>query len=120
MINIAELITDPDFCQTITIKRTSIVITNHREVPTEATLTTTGIITIYNDKSSQLLPEANRSSEEIHVFTKIALYTTSLQGSTQYQADKIVFNGDNYLVQSALNDLQYGFCRATATREKQR
>ena len=86
MINIGELITDPDFAQPggINIIRRKCEIVNHRPVPTETVLNVPGIITIASDTSVEKLPEADRSTEDIHIFTHEQLLTTGRKGRSPH------------------------------------
>lgn len=124
MINVSELITDPDFAQPngISIIRRSCQTVNHKPVVTETNLTLAGIITIANDTSIEALPESDRSTESIHVFTLEKLFTTGYENDTAvngYLSDIVVWNGANYRVMSCLDDTQYGFCRSTAEKLEQ-
>lgn len=123
MINISELITDPDFCQPSGIKITRSItsVVNHKEesVPTE--ITVQGIITIDSENDDSLLSEADLNSERIHVFTHQRLKTVGLDklDKKTYSADIVHFNGADYIVRYCLDDAQYGFCRSTAVKLRQ-
>lgn len=124
MINIGELITDPDFAQPggINIIRRKCKIVNHRPVPTETVLNIPGIITIASDTSVEKLPEADRSTEDIHIFTHEQLFTTGRKDDVavnDYLSDIVVWQGVKYIVMSCMDDTQYGFCRSTATKLEQ-
>lgn len=121
MINIGELITDQDFAQPggINIIRRKCEIVNHRPVPTETVLNVPGIITIASDTSVEKLPEADRSTEDIHIFTHEQLLTTGRKDDVavnDYLSDIVVWQGVKYIVMSCMDDTQYGFCRSTATK----
>ena len=121
MINIGELITDPDFAQPggINIIRRKCEIVNHRPVPTETVLNVPGIITIASDTSVEKLPEADRSTEDIHIFTHEQLLTTGRKDDVavnDYLSDIVVWQGVKYIVMSCMDDTQYGFCWSTATK----
>lgn len=120
MINIAELITDPDFCQPngISITRSTVEIKNHAPVETPFDVKVQGIITIADETSDELLSEADIVKERIHVFTHDRLKVEGvdkIDGKT-YSADIVHFNGANYIVRYCLDDSQYGFCRSTAVK----
>ena len=124
MINIGELITDPDFAQPggINIIRRKCEIVNHRPVPTETVLNVPGIITIASDTSVEKLPEADRSTEDIHIFTHEQLLTTGRKDDVaveDYLSDIVVWQGVKYIVIKCMDDTQYGFCRSTATKLEQ-
>lgn len=113
MINVGELIYDPDFCQTITVERTSCQIVNHRAEYSSSTFNVTGVITIADSKTLQMLPEADRLSGAINVFTEKELYITSHQETGPYISDIIHFEGKNYKIMNSFGDMQYGFCKST-------
>lgn len=121
MINIGELITDPDFSQPggINIIRRKCEIVNHRPVPTETALNVPGIITIASDTSVEKLPEADRSTEDIHIFTHEQLFTTGRKDDVAvngYLSDIVIWQDVKYIVMKCMDDTQYGFCRSTATK----
>ena len=57
MINISELITDPDFAQPNGIKiiRSTVETVNHRQVETPVEITLAGIITVANETSGSVV-----------------------------------------------------------------
>ena len=123
MINISELITDPDFAQPngIEITRSTVETVNHRQVETPVEITLAGIITVANETSDELLEEADRSKEQIDIFTheRLKLVGVDKVDGKQYAADIVKFNGANYIVRYCLDDAQYGFCRSTAVKLEQ-
>lgn len=123
MINVSELIEDPDFCQPkgIQITRTKTQIINHRPSKVTTNMVVQGIITISKENEDELLEEADRNSEHIHIFTYNRLKSVGkdkLDGQS-YEADIVKFNGSNYKVVSCMDDTQYGFCRSTAVKIEQ-
>lgn len=121
MINIGELINDPDFAQPsgVNFIRRKCDIVNHRPSVTETEMNVPGIITIASDTSVEKLPEADRSTEDIHIFTHEQLFTTGRKDDTAvngYLSDIVIWQGVKYIVMSCMDDTQYGFCRSTATK----
>lgn len=118
MINVRELITDPDFCQKIKVTRTKAEIYNYVPRQTQTSFFVTGIITIADDKDLQMLPQADRLSGAINVFTEQELYVThyNSEENQAYISDIIDFEGETYKVAYQLGDMQYGFCRSTCVR----
>lgn len=120
MINISELIGDPDFCQPngISITRTTTKIVNHKVVESPAEIKLIGIITIDSENEDSLLSEADLNSERIHVFTYDRLKTVGIDKTDgiEYAADIVHFNDNDYIVRYCLDDAQYGFCRSTAVK----
>ena len=78
LINVSELIGDPDFTQPngVNIIRRKVKVENHKQAITEQKLNVVGIITIADDTSIEMKEYADNSSEGIHVFTYSPLYTT--------------------------------------------
>lgn len=122
MINISELITDPDFCQPsgITIKRTIQEVVNHRINETTVTINIPGIITL-NDNVDSLEEHADRNSESIKVFTleRLKVVGKDKKSNVTYASDIVLFDGAQYIVRECLNDVQYGFCRSVAYKIEQ-
>lgn len=120
MINIAELIGDPDFCQPngINITRSTVSIENFKQVYNPVEMKLVGIITIGNENEDSLLSEADLNSERIHIFTYDRLKTVGIDkiDGNEYAADIVHFNGNDYIVCYCLDDAQYGFCRSTAVK----
>lgn len=120
MINISELINDPDFCQPngISVTRTIISIVNHRVSEETTDIKLTGIITIADENEDSMLSEADLNSERIHIFTYNRLKTVGIDklDGKEYGADIVHFNGNDYIVRYCLDDAQYGFCRSTAVK----
>lgn len=123
MINISELITDPDFCQPggVSITRSTVEVVDFKEVETPKRIKVQGIITIDSENEDSLLSEADLNSERIHVFTFQRLKTVGVDklDGKKYAADIVHFNGTDYIVRYCLDDAQYGFCRSTAVKLRQ-
>lgn len=123
MINIRELITDPDFCQPngIEIIRRTSKIVNHKVESEEEKINISGIITISDENEDELLPESDRNKESIHIFTHERLKTVGNDKNDfiEYLSDIVLFNGNKYVVRYCLDDSQYGFCRSTAVKIEQ-
>ena len=120
MINIRELIADPDFCQPngISITRYTQSVVNHRVENTPTELNVTGIITIRDNNEDELLPEADTNKEAINIFTYERLKTVGIDkhDEEEYSSDIVHFNGVDYIVRVCLDDEQYGFCRSVAVK----
>lgn len=124
MINVGELIADPDFAQPggVNFTRRQCTIVNHRPSVTETKMNVAGIITIADDTSVEMLPEATRSTESIHIFTHEPLLTTGRkddQAMDGYLSDIVTWQGVDYIVMKCLDDTQYGFCRSMAEKLEQ-
>lgn len=120
MINVAELINDPDFCQPggINITRTKQSIKNHSVVETKSKIKVKGIITISSGNDNLLLPEANKNEEAINIFTydRLKVVGADRVDGISYGSDIVHFEGVDYIVRYCMNDAQYGFCKSIATK----
>ena len=123
MINVFELIGDPDFAQPngIKVTRSTVEVVNHQQVKTSKEIKLTGIITISDENTDEPLDEADMNKEKIHIFTYNRLKTVGIDkvDGKNYAADIVHFNGADYIVRFCLDDAQYGFCRSTAVKLEQ-
>lgn len=123
MINVSELVGDPDFAQPngIKVTRSTVEVVNHQQVKTSKEIKLTGIITISDENTDEPLDEADMNKEKIHIFTYNRLKTVGIDkvDGKNYAADIVHFNGADYIVRFCLDDAQYGFCRSTAVKLEQ-
>lgn len=123
MINVSELIGDPDFTQPngVKVTRSTVEVVNHQQVKTSKEIKLTGIITISDENTDEPLDEADMNKEKIHIFTYNRLKTVGVDkvDGKNYAADIVHFNGADYIVRFCLDDAQYGFCRSTAVKLEQ-
>lgn len=123
MINVSELIGDPDFAQPngVKVTRSTVEVVNHQQVKTSKEIKLTGIITISDENTDEQLDEADMNKEKIHIFTYNRLKTVGVDkvDGKNYAADIVHFNGADYIVRFCLDDAQYGFCRSTAVKLEQ-
>ena len=123
MINVSELIGDPDFAQPngIKVTRSTVEVVNHQQVKTSKEIKLTGIIKISDENKDEPLDEADMNKEKIHIFTYNRLKTVGIDkvDGKNYAADIVHFNGADYIVRFCLDDAQYGFCRSTAVKLEQ-
>lgn len=123
MINVSELIGDPDFAQPngVKVTRSTVEVVNHQQVKTSKEIKLTGIITISDENTDEPLDEADMNKEKIHIFTYNRLKTVGVDkvDGKNYAADIVHFNGADYIVRFCLDDAQYGFCRSTAVKFEQ-
>ena len=123
MINVFELIGDPDFAQPngVKVTRSTVEVVNHQQVKTSKEIKLTGIITISDENIDEPLDEADMNKEKIHIFTYNRLKTVGVDkvDGKNYAADIVHFNGADYIVRFCLDDAQYGFCRSTAVKLEQ-
>ena len=91
LIDVSELLTDPDFTSTVTlIRRASTVNTYGENVMTETQSTITAVVQGANTESLERVPEGARLSDLIEVYYKGRLTAESPSG----YADIVVWDGD--------------------------
>nr|DAK52348.1 MAG TPA: peptidase [Caudoviricetes sp.] len=122
MINVSELVTDPDFCQPNGINIIRSEITGYEDfapVTSEKSLNIPGVILIDKDLADEMLPEYDRSTESIITVTHELLHTTgkkSEDDTQEYIADIIVWQGVKYKVMRCRDNAQYGYCLSAAVK----
>lgn len=111
LLNIAELIDDPDFCQDFKVIRRLGSWDLGRFVTTEETLDTFGIIDPEPFKEMQFDPNGVLLTGIIKVYTYTPLYTTQKNktNSQEYNSDLIVWQDNHYLVLDETNYSDYGY-----------
>lgn len=123
LINVSELIADPDFCQPsgISITRYVNMVVDHRVKEILEDIVVEGIITIRRDNEDELLPEADSNKEAINVFTYNRLMTVGIDKASgqSYGSDIVHFDGADYIVRSCKNNAQYGYCMSVAVKIEQ-
>ena len=117
MINIAELITDPDFAQSYTVVRSVGGWVQGRFVKTEQSLLFTGPIIAANQKEVNMLPEGDR------VAGMMVFYTTAdnpfLMSRVEGEeglSDQPIWRGDRYKLLQVYQYDDYGYQKAIGHR----
>ena len=123
MINVSELIADPDFTQPngISVKRTSYKIIEHEIVETTSDIKLVGIIVPYDSRSNKQ-SYGDVISEIINVYTYDPLYLTgkpSVDSEVEYLSDLVIFRNQPYSVVSVSHYEQYGFSKAVCEKLRQ-
>ena len=123
MINVSELINDPDFTQPggVNIRRRKTSVVDFEQSTEESEFNVIGIITIANDLSAELGDYFDENSEYINVFTYMPLFTTGLGDGKNganvgqgYLSDIVLWKGKEYKVIKVKNDSEYGFAQNLA------
>ena len=109
--DVSDCILDPDFSQEFSIARvTEGVDTKGRTTTSNVTIMCVGVIAPATAEQLERVPEADRSSEVI------AIYSTTLltPGSTIYKPDVVTWRGGTYRVTSVMDFMDYGagYCLA--------
>lgn len=123
MINVSELINDPDFTQPggVNVRRRKTSVVDFEQSIEESEFNVIGIITIANDLSAELGDYFDENSEYINVFTYMPLFTTGLGDGKNganvgqgYLSDIVLWKGKEYKVIKVKNDSEYGFAQNLA------
>lgn len=112
MINIAEIIHDPDFVQPYTLYRKTTVFLAGRPQPGEQKLQRRGVIVAANSKDLLQVPEGDRVKGIIAVYDTEPLLVTSEAGTS----DEIVWHGERYRLFQVWPYKDYGYYKALGER----
>ncbi|MDU4960194.1 MAG: hypothetical protein E6X17_05985 [Sporomusaceae bacterium] len=112
MINVAELIHDPDFCQPFTLYRKSSVWVGGRAKTQEQAVSRRGVITAATTKDLLQVPEGDRVKGIIAVYDTEELRLSNETGT----ADELSWRGERYRLFQLWPYADYGFYKALAER----
>lgn len=111
MIDVAELIHDPDFCTEFDIIRKSGVQVRGRWVAKDETIPVTGIVTAVNSKDLQILAEGDRTNG-----LKTFYAVEELRGSSdKATADVCKYKDKFYRLIQDFNYSDFGYYKAIGT-----
>jgi hypothetical protein len=111
MLDVADVLQDPDLAQTLTVRRAVVAVDdNGRAAETPSTLTISGVVAPATDEQLQRLAEGDRSSETIAVYTATRL----TDGDDTHGPDVVAWKGGTYLVKSVWDWSDYGYFEALA------
>lgn len=120
MIDVSELITDPDFCQEFFVRRDNghIDDVTAEWVPNYSVLTMTGVITpAKQDDILVPLPEGERSNTFIRVFCTERLIMGGEEDD--FNADRIAWRGSAYKVIDSRPWGDFGYWEVVATQVRE-
>ena len=116
MINVGEIVVDPDFVQGFTYIRRELLWDNGRYTTTEETHTATGTIISRDNQEMNLQEGGILNSGSIGVWTHEKLYVTS-DNPNDHLADIIIYKGRRYIVNNNRDHSEYGYNRYECTIE---
>lgn len=120
MIDVSELLTDPDFCQpgAITITRLEGRNVDGYFQTTPSSFETIGIIRPASTEDIKMLPEGDRVEGMIIIYTSVQLFgTRKAQPNAGGLSDEVTWQGENYKVVQAANYSQFGYYKSMAERK---
>ena len=116
MIDVSEIITDPDFCQDFIVLRSTGSFVNHRWVENANTeVPMTGIIQVANEKELDQVLEGDRIKGAM-VFYSTEEFLLSHGGNTQGISDIAVYKGEKYKLYQTSDWGDFGYYKAIGTR----
>ena len=114
MIDVSEIVVDPDFVQSFTYIRRKIVWVNGRKELVETSHTAIGTLIPEDTENFDNTPQQVQISGALRVWTHETLQITS---SPDYLSDIVIYKGERYLVNNDRNLKEYGYNRYVCTRE---
>lgn len=116
MINLSEVITDPDLSQGFTILRSNGAWTNGVWIEgTPTAIGAAGVISVAKEKELRVLPEADRPESAMVFHATVPIYVSRVSPAPA-TADLLVWNGENYRTLYVWPYGDYGFYKAIAVR----
>lgn len=118
MINIAEMILDPDFVQSYTVRRNVGTWVGGRFVETPTTLEFQGVVMPANVQDVQMLPEGDRISGLINFYTtsENPFLISRADNGVSGTSDQLIWRGNNYRILQVYDYQDYGYQLAIGTR----
>jgi hypothetical protein len=121
LINVGEIITDPDLVQSFTVYRSSGQFVKGRwveDAPEQITMY--GVVSVMSQRELSFMPESDRVKAAMVFHSRVPIYVTraadgSNSGGT---SDKIMWRGDYYKISSVSPYSDYGYYKAVGERIK--
>lgn len=120
MINVSELITDPDFAQSFTVTRYLGAWVDGRLQEQKSEIPMMGVITPENTSDMNQLPGGDTITGRINIYSLEPLFTTRLQGdnsSRSSTSDEIEWRGEKWKILQTENFLDFGYFKSLAVRK---
>ena len=120
MINVTDVLHDPDIAQTFYVHRKSGEWVAGRFVQTnsdEARLKFHGVVTVASDKDLQQVPEGDRVKGAMCFITDKEIYVTR-EDNTSGTSDEVEWRGCRYKINAVAPWFDYGYNKAIGSRIK--
>ena len=123
MINVSELINDPDFAQPsgIDITRYTNTFVNHKVVQVAKNINIPGILILLTENSDSRMENYDRNVDELTILTyeRLKCVGEDKEDGTTYGSDIVHYKGADYIVRSCQDLSEYGYCRSKAVKIEQ-
>lgn len=119
MIDVSELIEDPDFAQSFTVTRRTGHWVDGNFVTTPKTIKMTGVIQPMNTRDVQMLPQGDTVKGAVNIWTTQPLHVTRLDKNEESGAvsDEVTWQGEAYKILEIQNFSDGGYYQAAAVRK---
>lgn len=118
MINVADVVSDPDLAQPFTILRSTGSWVNGVWQSTVVSTPSYGVIAEPTEVDLEMVPEGDKVKGAIVVWSPQIIYATHATEGAGGSSDIIIWNGLNHRVLQTKLYSDYGYYRAIATRMK--
>lgn len=115
MIDVSDILLDPDFAQPFTVTRSQGVFARGGWQSSTTSLTLRGVANTASGNDLQQLPEGDRVTGSMAFYTTAPIYATRA-GASAGLSDLITYNGDVYRLAKVWNRNQNGFYKAIGVR----
>jgi hypothetical protein len=116
VINVGEIVTDPDFAQSFTVYRsTGSFVKGDWTESTPEEIIMRGVVTVMNARELAQYPEGDRIKGAMTFYTQEALYVTRV-GQEAGTSDQIMWRGEKYKIFNVAPYVDYGFYCAAGER----
>jgi hypothetical protein len=128
MIDVSEVITDPDFVQDFTLYRSSgLFAVGGWQENAPVKFDMTGVVFPTTSKDLNMMPEGDRVTESLTFYAPYIdaygvnwgdelPFQVTRTGEEQGTSDQIDYNGVRYRIQSVKDYSAYGYCKAIGVR----
>lgn len=116
MINLAEVVTDPDFAQSFTLNRSSGSFGLGGWQDRQTLVTMYGVIQPATARDLEQLPEGDRVKGTMLFHSIYPMYTTHMNDGQAGISDVIQWGGDNWRIAYVWPWQDFGFYKAAAVR----
>jgi hypothetical protein len=117
MINVSEIINDPDFAQDIPVWRKTGQWVAGKFVQTEVKINLYGVVTACNTKDLEQVPEGDRVIGMMCFYTTDPIYTTHNDLENKGTSDEPEWRGERYKIVQILPEEDWGYYKGFGARK---
>lgn len=119
MIDVSELIVDPDLAQPYTVHRMSGIWTDGEFIQTELPLPFYGVVIVANTQDVNMMPEGDRIAGLMVFYTTPdnPIFVTRNLDTDQGTSDEVEWRGERYKIMQTFPYHDYGYIKAIGTRK---